>query len=402
VPAAPARARWTGCSHVVPWQVRAPAPHRVRGSGVPGGEGRRVLACLAATRPRRGRREDGREASAGASPLARPSPARRRSAAMVRRPWRRPRDVRMALCRTGWCARLALTPRAQASPSGRWASRSSRACRTAAGAPPPAPRPAMGSSRVTLARPLRPRGVRAASLRPSACATRRRTRAAFLTARAARPSAAWTTACPRLPTWRRPVFELTILVPCRKSASAKGHEGARGCRVAELASAPLQEAFQMGCCVAGGEVRLRILHAWCAMAPRTRVACHNRARARISHATYILTTLRPLLALGSVGNTRFPHAEKQARPQQVTLLQSVVICCQICADCCPPLAYRLSSASQSGGAHIGRTGDAATQCCHTWWPENTTKECTSFVLVFSYAHARAIDRSCDRGCHKAP
>ena len=73
MPAAPARARWTGCSHV-PWQVRAPAPHRVRGSGVPGGEGRRVLACLAATRPRRGRREDGREASAGASPLAQPFP----------------------------------------------------------------------------------------------------------------------------------------------------------------------------------------------------------------------------------------------------------------------------------------------------------------------------------------
>ena len=70
-PPPPARARWTGCSHV-PWQVRAPAPYRVRGSGVPGGEGRRVLACLAATRPRRGRREDGREASAGASPLARP------------------------------------------------------------------------------------------------------------------------------------------------------------------------------------------------------------------------------------------------------------------------------------------------------------------------------------------
>jgi len=139
VPAAPPRARWTGCSHV-PWQVRAPAPHRVRGSGVPGGEGRRVLACLAATRPRRGRREDGREASAPVQARLRaPPPARRRSAAMVRRPWRRPRDVRMALCRAGWCARLALTPRAQASPSGRWASRSSRACRTAAGAPPPAP-----------------------------------------------------------------------------------------------------------------------------------------------------------------------------------------------------------------------------------------------------------------------
>ena len=98
----------------------------------------------------------------------------------------------------------------------------------------------------------------------------------------------------------------------------------------------------------------------------------------------------------------FSACRKASSP---TAGHSAAVCCNLLSDLCrllPPLAYRLSSASQSGGAHIGRTGDAATQCCHTWWPENTTKECTSFVLVFSYAHARAIDRSCDRGCHKAP
>ena len=187
------------------------ARRRPTACGGPACPAARGAACSPVWLPRARAAAGARMAARPAQAQARlraPPPARRRSAAMVRRPWRRPRDVRMALCRTGWCARLALTPRAQASPSGRWASRSSRACRTAAGAPPPAPRPAMGSSGVTLARPLRPRGVRAASLRPSACATRRRTRAAFLTARAARPSAAWTTACRRLPTWWRPVFEL--------------------------------------------------------------------------------------------------------------------------------------------------------------------------------------------------
>ena len=264
---------------------------------MPGGEGRRVLACLAATRPRRGRREDGREASAGASPLARPFP----------RPSALGSDGAAALAPAARRAdgivsnRVVCAPRARASRltpcSGRWASRSSRACRTAAGAPPPAPRPAAGSSRVTLARPLRPRGVRAASLRPSACATRRRTRAAFLSARAARPSAAWTTACPRLPTWRRPVFELTILVPCRKSASATVHEGARGCRVAELASAPLQEAFQRGCCVAGGE---RARPSWATGNPRARPRGRHRSRTDSRAALGPLRPPRaPLPALGT-------------------------------------------------------------------------------------------------------
>ena len=264
---------------------------------MPGGEGRRVLACLAATRPRRGRREDGREASAGASPLARPFP----------RPSALGSDGAAALApaarraRGRGPSRVVCAPRARASRltpcSGRWASRPSRACRTAAGAPPPAPRPAMGSSRVTLVRPLRPRGVRAASLRPSACATRRRARAGFLTARAARPSAAWTTACPRLPTWRRPVSELTILVPCRKSASATVHEGARGCRVAELASAPLQEAFQMGCCVAGGE---RARPSWATGNPRARPRGRHRSRTDSRAALRPLRPPRaPLPALGT-------------------------------------------------------------------------------------------------------
>ena len=264
------------------------ARRRPTACGGPACPAARGAACSPVWLPRARAAAGARMAARPAQAQARlraPPPARRRSAAMVRRPWRRPRDVRMALCRTGWCARLALTPRAQASPSGRWASRSSRACRTAAGAPPPAPRPAMGSSGVTLARPLRPRGVRAASLRPSACATRRRTRAAFLTARAARPSAAWTTACPRLPTWWRPVFELTILVPCRKSASTKGDEGGRGRCVAELAAAPLQEAFQMGCCVAGGE---RARPSWATGNPRARPRGRHRSR------TDSLAALRPL------------------------------------------------------------------------------------------------------------
>ena len=276
------------------------ARRRPTACGGPACPAARGAACSPVWLPRARAAAGARMAARPAQAQARlraPPPARRRSAAMVRRPWRRPRDVRMALCRTGWCARLALTPRAQASPSGRWASRSSRACRTAAGAPPPAPRPAMGSSGVTLARPLRPRGVRAASLRPSACATRRRARACFLTARAARPSAAWTTACPRLPTWRRPVFELTILVPCRKSASTKGDEGGRGRRVAELAAAPLQEAFQMGCCVAGGE---RARPSWATGNPRARPRGRHRSRTDSRAALRPLRPPRaPLPALGT-------------------------------------------------------------------------------------------------------
>ena len=57
--------------------------------------------------------------------------------------------------------------------------------------------------------------------------------------------------------------------------------------------------------------------------------------------------------------------------------------------------------SEKGREDKGETGDAVTQ----WWPE-TAPSWPRFqfevCLSFSHAHARAIDRSCDRGCHKAP
>ena len=123
------------------------ARRRPTACGGPACPAARGAACSPVWLPRARAAAGARMAARPARAQARlraPPPARRRSAAMVRRPWRRPRDVRMALCRTGWCARLALTPRAQASPSGRWASRSSRACRTAAGAPLPRPAPVYG------------------------------------------------------------------------------------------------------------------------------------------------------------------------------------------------------------------------------------------------------------------
>ena len=88
------------------------------------------------------------------------------------------------------------------------------------------------------------------------------------------------------------------------------------------------------------------------MAPRTRVGRHNRARARISHATHIITTLRPLLALGLYGNTRFPHAENSthflvaARTQVwprggVSLWRGAQRTCTLCSTSLPLAEARL-------------------------------------------------------------
>ena len=261
-----------------------------------------MLACLAATRPRRGRREDGREASAGASPLARPFP----------RPPALGSDGAAALApaarraRGRGPSRVVCAPRARASRltpcSGRWASRPSRACRTAAGAPPPAPRPAAGSSRVTLARPLRPRGVRAASLRPSACATRRRARAGFLTARAARPSAAWTTACPRLPTWWRPVSELQFLncsFIAENQPPPRG-TGVRGCAAWQNWPAPpSRRPSRWGAASQGASARGRP-GPLATPAPGPEVATgHGRTRGRLSGPSGHRVPLSPPLARAS-------------------------------------------------------------------------------------------------------
>ena len=89
-------------------------------------------------------------------------------------------------------------------------------------------------------------------------------------------------------------------------------------------------------------------------------------------------------------NTRFPHAEKQARPQQVTLLQSVVICCQICADCCPPLHTDCRLRPNQGGLTLAELAmlphSAATRGGQKTQPK-------SVRALFLFYHTRTREQS---------